>query len=545
MGAGHLLSPDILGRPGAEATRALRDALRAAVLPLALPGSEPVRERREILLDQLDDYLLPRLSEPDRPLLIVVGGPTGVGKSTIVNTLVGERVSQSGLIRPTTRSPVLIHHPDDAPWFARDGILAAFDRVDHTTDDPRVLQLVPTTAVPRGTALLDAPDFDSIDDANRRLATRLLAAADMWLFVTSANRYADQVPWHQLDIARQRDTPLMVVLNRIQPEDLDVVSTDLVRQLNRRGIGRGKVVIVEHGRVADGLLDTDQVDAIRGAIQDLSAAPVIRRDIAAQCVAGALREAGKVADQVAAAADEQVGAVGELLRVADRTYDAAQAALVRAATDGSVLRGGLLARWQELVGTDEPLAPADLLQRVRDRGATVAPEQLDAIELALDLALEALVLEHAEQAAEATGRELRATPYGAALLDWSADDLTRPGRTLAARSRSAVATWRRALGSAASGADETGRVARLLSVALAVGALTGPGAVPAARTSLEALLGDLMALERDRYLRPVMTWGLTPDAPRLVRGARRTVDEVLGRPSSMPAMAPRERKVPA
>ncbi|TQK71272.1 GTPase domain-containing protein [Nocardioides sp. SLBN-35] len=543
MGAAQIRwgGSDILGEVAAEATHGLRDALHAAVLPLGLPGSGPVRERREILLHQIDDYLLPRLAEPDRPLLIVVGGPTGVGKSTIVNTLVGQRVTQSGLIRPTTRSPVLIHHPADSAWFARDGILTAFDRVDHTTDDPQVLQLVPTTAVPRGTALLDAPDFDSIDDANRRLATRLLAAADMWLFVTSANRYADQVPWHQLDVARQRDTPLMVVLNRIQTEDLEVVSTDLVRQLNRRGIGRGKVVVVEHGQVSDGLLQTTQVDAIRGAIEDLSAAPSIRREIAAQCVAGALREAGKVADEVAAAAGDQVQAVGELLRIADTTYDTAQARLARAAGDGSVLRGALLARWHELVGTDAQLTTAELMQRVRDRGAALAPgqrrEQLDAIELALDLALEALVLEHAEQAAAATSDALRTTPYGAALLDWSDDDLARPGRTLAARCRSAVAAWRRELGAGAAGVDESGTAARLLSLALAVGALTGPGAVANARHSLDAMLRDLLALERDRYLQPVMTWGLTPDAPHRVRGARRAIDHVVGGPA--------ERKVPA
>jgi GTPase SAR1 family protein len=532
-----------------EATLSLRDALHAAVLPLGLPGSAPVRERREILLHQLDDYLLPRLAHPDRPLLIVVGGPTGVGKSTIVNTLVGERVTQSGLIRPTTRSPVLIHHPDDAPWFAREGILAAFDRVDHATDDPHVLQLVPTTAVPRGTALLDAPDFDSIDDANRRLATRLLAAADMWLFVTSANRYADQVPWHQLDVARQRDTPLMVVLNRIQADDLQVVSTDLVRQLDRRGIGRGKVVIVEHGELRDGLLQTTQVDAIRDAIADLSAAPAVRRDIAAQCVAGALREAGKVADQVAAAVGEQVRAVGELLRIADATYDDAQAVLVRAAADGSVVRGTLLAGWHELVGTDEQLTTAELMQRVRDRGAALAPgqrrEQLAAIELALDLALEALVLEHAEQAAASTSAALRATPYGAALLDWSDDDLARAGRTLASRTRKAVTAWRRGLGAGAAEADGSGEAARLLAVALAVGALTGRGALPAARTSLVAMVRSLLAIERDRYLQPVMTWGLTPDAPQLVRTARQAIDHAVDHSIDHVGGRPTERKVPA
>ncbi len=528
LGTSHLLSPDVLGATSAEAARELRDALRAAVLPLALPGSAPVRERRETLLHQLDDYLLPRLAQPDRPLLVVVGGPTGVGKSTLVNSLVGERVSQSGLIRPTTRSPVLVHHPDDAAWFGGDGILAAFDRVDHATDDPHVLQLVPTPAVPRGVALLDAPDFDSIDDANRRLATRLLAAADMWLFVTSANRYADQVPWHQLDVARQRDTPLLVVLNRIQQEDLEVVSTDLVRQLRRRGVGVGKVVVIEHGPIRDGLLRTAHVDPIRDAIAELSAAPVLRRDIAGQCAAGALREASRIADEVASAAEEQVRAVGELLRIADLGYDAAMTALARAASDGSALRGTLLARWREVVGTDEPLPTAALMQRVRDRGADLAPGQLEEIEIALDLALEALVLEHAEQAAAATSEALRRTAYGAALLDWSEEDLARPGRTLASRSRSAVAAWRRDLGAPTSGTEASAHAARLLSVALAVGTLQGPGAVGNARSSLDGMLHDLLAAERDRFLRPVLAWGLTPDAPDRLGSARQAVDRLVG-----------------
>ena len=38
--------------------------------------------------------------------------------------------------------------------------------------------------------MLDAPDIDSVVQ-NRQLASQLLAAADLWLFVTSAARYAD------------------------------------------------------------------------------------------------------------------------------------------------------------------------------------------------------------------------------------------------------------------------------------------------------------------------------------------------------------------
>lgn len=76
-----------------------------AATPLPLTGSQTLREQRAGLLDQLEDHLLPRLDQPDRPVLVVVGGPTGVGKSTLVNTVVGQQVTTSGLARPTTSSP--------------------------------------------------------------------------------------------------------------------------------------------------------------------------------------------------------------------------------------------------------------------------------------------------------------------------------------------------------------------------------------------------------------------------------------------------------
>ncbi len=67
----------------------LRAALDAAQLPLDRPGVDEVRTRRTDMIDQLEDYVLPRLIQIDAPLLAVVGGSTGAGKSTLVNSLVG------------------------------------------------------------------------------------------------------------------------------------------------------------------------------------------------------------------------------------------------------------------------------------------------------------------------------------------------------------------------------------------------------------------------------------------------------------------------
>ncbi|UNS97059.1 ATP-binding protein [Streptomyces tubbatahanensis] len=111
-----------------DALTALRERVAAARFPLPLPGAERARRSRDELLAQLDDYLLPRVRTPEAPLLAVIGGSTGAGKSTLVNSLVGRKVSEAGVLRPTTRTPVLVCHPDDRAWFIGRRVLPGLER---------------------------------------------------------------------------------------------------------------------------------------------------------------------------------------------------------------------------------------------------------------------------------------------------------------------------------------------------------------------------------------------------------------------------------
>src|SRR5215207_4387347 len=97
----------------AAAVATVRDRAAALRLGLEVPGVEGARRSRHELVGQVEDYLLPRLGRLDAPLLAVVGGSTGAGKSTLVNTLVGAPVSAAGVLRPTTRLPVLLCAPQD------------------------------------------------------------------------------------------------------------------------------------------------------------------------------------------------------------------------------------------------------------------------------------------------------------------------------------------------------------------------------------------------------------------------------------------------
>src|SRR5262249_48563852 len=157
--------------------------------------------------------------------------------STLVNSLVRTPISPAGVLRPTTRAPVLVCHPADMAWFSRANLLPSLTRTTGPSTDPRSLQVVPAPALSPGLALLAAPDIDSVLDANRQLAGQLLAAADLWLFVTTASRYADAVPWTLLQTARNRGTAVSLVLDRVPSGAADEIGPHLTQMLREHDLG--------------------------------------------------------------------------------------------------------------------------------------------------------------------------------------------------------------------------------------------------------------------------------------------------------------------
>ncbi|HYN93683.1 MAG TPA: hypothetical protein VES42_07520, partial [Pilimelia sp.] len=246
------------------ALRGLRDAIATTAYPLRLPSAEDARRVGPALVGQLDDYLLPRLARLDAPLLVVIGGSTGAGKSTLVNSLVQAPVSASGVLRPTTRAPVLVCHPNDNPWFRQGDLLPGLTRTAKSSGDPHTLQLVAAPALTPGLAFLDAPDIDSVVDANRALAAQLLAAADLWLFVTTAARYADAVPWELLRTARLRGTVTALVLDRVPPDAQDEIADHLRQMLAVHDLASAPLFVLPEATVdGQGLLPEPLIAPLR------------------------------------------------------------------------------------------------------------------------------------------------------------------------------------------------------------------------------------------------------------------------------------------
>ena len=549
-----------------DALEHLRDELVPARLELELPEAAEARRVRDELVAQIDDYLLPRLRRLDAPLLMVVGGSTGAGKSTLVNSLVGAEVSAAGVLRPTTRAPVLVCNPADLPWFSDDRVLPELSRTSGGEAGARGLELVQTAALPPGLALLDSPDIDSVAAENRALAAQLLAAADFWLFVTTAARYADAVPWELLHAARERGTALALVLNRVPADATAEVSEHLARMLAERGLPGTELLVVPETHLEDGLLPAEALAPVRGWLDRLAADAQARSALIEQTLTGALASIRPRTETVAAAVEGQTEAVAALRDATDRAYERAVEEVEEALRSGSLLRGEVLARWYDVVGTGDFMrALESRVSWARDRLRSLVtgkPAADTAVKEAVETGVEAVVHAAADRAATRATAAWRETVGGRALLA-DAPALDTASAELKPEAEREVREWqgdvfelvrvegmsKRTTARLASLGVNGAGLTVMLAVFVQTGGLTGAEIVVAGGTSavgqkvLEAIFGDqavrmlaakarenlvervrgLLAAEAARFdslLDPVAPG---PDTPERLRAAAATV----------------------
>jgi hypothetical protein len=458
-------------------------------------------------------------------------------------------------------------HPEDVRWFEDERILPGLPRTVGPGVVTSGLQVIPHEALPPGLALLDSPDIDSVVEANRTLASQLLAAADSWLFVTTAARYADAVPWDMLHAARDRGTALSLVLNRVPAGAEAEIAPHLEHMLAEQGLAGTPLLVAPEAPLEDGRLPAAALAPVRRWLDALAADAESRVDLVRRTLAGALDSLPARVAEVRRALDAQVAVADTLADSVDRAYDEALDEVDQTLRSGTLLRGEVLARWHEVVGTGDLMRSLETrIGWLRDRVRSIvtgAPQAETELKAAVQSSVDALVHVAADRAAERAAATWRQDPAGRRLLE-GATRLDAASTELAERTASAVRSWQgqvfdlvRAEGAdkrttarlASYGVNAAGLAVMLVTFA-GTGGLTGAEVAVAGGTSalaqkvLEAIFGDqairalaararedllarvrvLLRAERDRYRALLDPVAPDPDGLDRLRAAMGAVE---------------------
>ncbi len=210
----------------------LASALESLDLRTASIRGKNADSTRDQLVRTIRSYVVPRINDTAIPLCVVFAGPTGSGKSTLINSISGLEVSKTGPIRPTTTAPVVLASRANIERFERFG---GFE-CDVVQGAAPILDTV---------ALIDTPDIDSTSTEHRATAETLIDNADVVVFVTSTLRYADLVPWEVLRRAASRGAPVINVLNRYSSSSAGAY-VDFRSLLSAEGLTTDVVRVPEH-----------------------------------------------------------------------------------------------------------------------------------------------------------------------------------------------------------------------------------------------------------------------------------------------------------
>ncbi|MGC4946334.1 GTPase [Streptomyces sp. DT224] len=230
------------GRPQVEAyvdsdspLRPRLDALRELV------GLSRARLDRAALAEagRVLDEAAARQRLSSRHTVVAIAGASGSGKSALFNALAGAQLSETGLRRPTTSSPLA------CSW--TDGAAGLLDRLAV----PGRLRRRPAPGAAadealQGLVLVDLPDHDSAAKGHRDQVDRVLALVDAVIWVVDPEKYADAALHERYlrPLAGHAEVTFVVLnqIDRLPGEAADQVLDDLRRLLDEDGMALG-----EHG----------------------------------------------------------------------------------------------------------------------------------------------------------------------------------------------------------------------------------------------------------------------------------------------------------
>jgi energy-coupling factor transporter ATP-binding protein EcfA2 len=358
-----------------------------------------------------------RLRLSSQHTIVVLAGGTGSGKSSLFNQLAGAQFSPAGVLRPVTREP------HACVW----GMEGAGPLLDWLGIEPR-RRYARSSALEEGERaltgllLVDLPDHDSVLTGGSSEVSRLVAQADLMVWVLDPQKYADAaVHSRYLVPMAGHSSVIAAALNQadlLTPEQAEDCVSDLRRLLDAEGLHDARVLVTSATSTA-GVAD------LRRALIET----VISRQAALQRISADV-------DTVAARFDPYAGDDDARARVRPAAPWAA-APEPGAATGPDAAPAPGVAPWEATAPADgaaePPGAAPDAADDLGDGAVEPAGDAGTAARLALPTAASDALVTAFSAAAGVSGvgralqsaRELKAVDYVGWPVAWLADRVAR------------------------------------------------------------------------------------------------------------------------
>ena len=297
----------------------------------------------------------------DTRLVVAIVGPSGTGKSTLLNALAGAELAETGLTRPTTRH---------ATAYTDDVSAAEPLRQELGDGDMRIVTSERADSLEYLT-LLDTPDTNTLPE-NQAILRRVLERADLILAVFPAQnpRLHDNLAFLRPFVDRlpqENVIPVLNMIDRVPADELDEVVGDFQRALRSEwGLAPQRVYRVSARRSSpDAHFPADETP-----LNDVNEFPELE-----QLVFGTLNRASQIVDRrttraqrlfelyreqahqaIAATGPQRAQAEHALAQLAERVEETAHRSMpsalagVRGLDLGAALYSMLSSRWWGPVG---------------------------------------------------------------------------------------------------------------------------------------------------------------------------------------------------